>query len=62
MMVDGVFVRVYSKPIPRFFPKEKEKLDPLNMLITRFIQTKADFVLRKLQMDLYYLAKNYMNT
>ena len=51
--VDGIFVQVVSNVVPAFFPKEKEKLDPLNMAITRFIQTKTGFVFRKLQMDLY---------
>ena len=51
--VDGIYVQIVSNGIPAFFPKEKEKLDPLNMAITRFIQTKTGFVFRKLQMDLY---------
>ena len=38
--VDGIFVQVVSNVVPAFFPKEKEKLDPLNMAITHFIQTK----------------------
>ena len=35
-------------PVP-----SKDKIDPLNMLITRFTQAKAGFVFRKLQIDLY---------
>ena len=47
--VDGIFILDTKSHLP--FPKNK--LDPLNMVITRFIQTKAGFVFRKMQMDLY---------